>query len=309
MFRFSPTSPNPFAAPGVWYKGNIHTHTTESDGDLAPEQVIEWYSDHGYQFLAITDHDHVTLLNMTNRKGHRPEGEMLLLPGAELSAGQSNEGSPVHVVAIGLEGGAPPVAGFPGAAAALTWAREHKAFAVLAHPYWSGFSTDELAAVPGLKAIEAFNYGCQQENRKGDARVYWDDLLRRGIGVWGVATDDSHWWEPSHAGGGWVMAKCPELSAAAIMHSLRNGLFYSTNGPVIEDIGMKHGRLQVRSSPAAAIYWIGPGHTGWSVHAGPGEIVTQAEFRLHEGISWLRVEVDDWQGHRAWSNPLFLEEG
>ena len=26
-----------------WYKGNIHTHTTESDGDDKPENVVRWY--------------------------------------------------------------------------------------------------------------------------------------------------------------------------------------------------------------------------------------------------------------------------
>ena len=26
-----------------WYKGNIHTHTTESDGDESPEKVVGWY--------------------------------------------------------------------------------------------------------------------------------------------------------------------------------------------------------------------------------------------------------------------------
>ena len=30
-----------------WYKGNIHTHTTESDGDDTPESVVKWYRKHG----------------------------------------------------------------------------------------------------------------------------------------------------------------------------------------------------------------------------------------------------------------------
>ena len=31
-----------------WYKGNTHTHTTNSDGDSAPEIVAKWYHDHRY---------------------------------------------------------------------------------------------------------------------------------------------------------------------------------------------------------------------------------------------------------------------
>lgn len=40
-----------------WYRGNLHTHTHWSDGDDYPEMVALWYRDHGYQFLAMTDHN------------------------------------------------------------------------------------------------------------------------------------------------------------------------------------------------------------------------------------------------------------
>ena len=26
-----------------WFKGNLHTHTTMSDGDADPEEVTRWY--------------------------------------------------------------------------------------------------------------------------------------------------------------------------------------------------------------------------------------------------------------------------
>jgi hypothetical protein len=40
-----------------WWKGNIHTHTLWSDGDDFPEMVAEWYREHGYDFLALSDHN------------------------------------------------------------------------------------------------------------------------------------------------------------------------------------------------------------------------------------------------------------
>ena len=40
-----------------WYRGNTHTHTTNSDGDSKSEDVVEWYHSHGYNFLVITDHN------------------------------------------------------------------------------------------------------------------------------------------------------------------------------------------------------------------------------------------------------------
>src|SRR5437899_12865383 len=38
-------------------RGNLHAHTTFSDGVLPPERLIAEYETLGYDFLAITDHD------------------------------------------------------------------------------------------------------------------------------------------------------------------------------------------------------------------------------------------------------------
>ena len=43
-----------------WFRGNLHTHTTNSDGDSPPDVVTAWYRDAGYDFLALTDHDLLT---------------------------------------------------------------------------------------------------------------------------------------------------------------------------------------------------------------------------------------------------------
>ena len=45
-----------FAAPERFLKGNIHTHSTLSDGKRAPEDVVETYHRGGYDFMALTDH-------------------------------------------------------------------------------------------------------------------------------------------------------------------------------------------------------------------------------------------------------------
>src|SRR5690606_2452567 len=47
----------PADPPLRWWKGNIHTHTLWSDGDDFPEMVAEWYRTHGYDFLALSDHN------------------------------------------------------------------------------------------------------------------------------------------------------------------------------------------------------------------------------------------------------------
>jgi hypothetical protein len=45
------------AAERHWYKGNLHTHTLWSDGDGFPEMAADWYKSHGYDFLALSDHN------------------------------------------------------------------------------------------------------------------------------------------------------------------------------------------------------------------------------------------------------------
>jgi hypothetical protein len=40
-----------------WYKGNTHTHSLWSDGDDYPELIMDWYKTHGYDFIALSDHN------------------------------------------------------------------------------------------------------------------------------------------------------------------------------------------------------------------------------------------------------------
>jgi hypothetical protein len=49
-------APPPAVASPYW-KGNLHTHSLWSDGDDFPEMIVDWYRGHGYQFLALTEHN------------------------------------------------------------------------------------------------------------------------------------------------------------------------------------------------------------------------------------------------------------
>jgi hypothetical protein len=49
--------PQPDKNGFYWWKGNLHTHTLWSDGDQFPEVVSQWYYEHGYHFLALSDHN------------------------------------------------------------------------------------------------------------------------------------------------------------------------------------------------------------------------------------------------------------
>jgi hypothetical protein len=45
-----------FSAPGRFWRGNLHTHSTLSDGALEPERVINAYRGAGYDFMCLSDH-------------------------------------------------------------------------------------------------------------------------------------------------------------------------------------------------------------------------------------------------------------
>ena len=52
-----PDDPVTAHAEPRWFKGNLHTHSLWSDGNDYPEMIVDWYARHGYQFLALSDHN------------------------------------------------------------------------------------------------------------------------------------------------------------------------------------------------------------------------------------------------------------
>ena len=46
----------PFSKPGTWHRGNLHTHSTNSDGTKSPREVCAAYRRRGYDFISLTDH-------------------------------------------------------------------------------------------------------------------------------------------------------------------------------------------------------------------------------------------------------------
>ncbi|MCS7259212.1 MAG: CehA/McbA family metallohydrolase [Anaerolineae bacterium] len=291
---------NPFQLPGRWYRGNLHTHSKMSDGAHHPNQVVKWYAENGYDFIAFTEHDRWTDAEVARQLSNG----LLVLPGVELSVGLSRQCSPMHVVVIGDVNGLPMNGGLT-PTQALTQSWQSGAFAFLAHPHWSGLSLEELAVIDSIPAIESFNYASDLENHKGLATIYWDDILGRGQATFGVATDDAHFHEADH-GGGWVMVKASRFSAEALIAALRAGHFYSSSGPEIYDIRMVDDQLHVKTSPASAIYWVSSGCFGWHAHAAPGQTIESAAFYIPSGLKWIRIEVCDPQRRWAWSNPIFL---
>jgi predicted metal-dependent phosphoesterase TrpH len=91
-------------APGCAIVGympgfDLHTHSTFSDGTLAPEQVVELATTRGLTGIALTDHDNTGGVAKA-RAAARGTGLTVLL-GCELSA--EHDGNPVHVLGYGFD--------------------------------------------------------------------------------------------------------------------------------------------------------------------------------------------------------------
>ncbi|MEI6845822.1 MAG: hypothetical protein WCK36_02095, partial [Candidatus Firestonebacteria bacterium] len=164
-----------FSKHGLWLKGNLHLHSTLSDGLKTPEELFKLYRTAGYDFLSLTDHWRLS-----------PAGEkdgLLLLAGSEL-----NERNGIHAVGLNLKS-IPEIKEGEGVYRHLF---ENSAFAILAHPNWSVLNIDKVSLIKEFNALEVFNTGCEMEICKGYSEYFWDAALERGIRILAVASDDSH---------------------------------------------------------------------------------------------------------------------
>ena len=139
----------------TWYKGNLHTHTTESDGDADPEFVVNWFMEHGYDFLVLSDHNHRTILE------HQVEGGPLMIPGEEVSARIEFGSIPIHINGIGISRVVEPIHGddIVGTIQANVDAiHEANGIAQLNHPnfHWA-FDHTHIREVRGADLMEVYN--------------------------------------------------------------------------------------------------------------------------------------------------------
>ncbi len=283
---------------GKWYKGNLHMHTTRSDGRKEIQSACTYYAERGYDFIAITDH--MVPFVRSEYSGSLP---LLVLDGVEMH-GKDQYGTPYHVVGLGGVNG---ITGDMTLTDAMQKARSQDSFLIWAHPSWSGNSVAE-GLRHGFDGVEVFNYIVEQTMGKGLGAYHWDFAKEKQPGLLGFATDDNHFHDnipPSV--GGWIIVNAPELSAAAIMTSIRRGNYYSSSGPEFKSIRLEQGnRVVIETSPVVYMRLIGHGSLV-KIRANPDKSeVTDGHFRIPSDWIFARVEIEDAYGKKAWSNPLLI---
>ncbi len=290
-------------------KGNVHTHTTLSDGGSSPEQTIAWYRSHGYQFLALTDHN---IQSHPARYASLQEPGFVLISGEEIT--MTGNRRQVHVNALCTQSRIPGGA-FGSAAAALSTAisqvRAQGGVAIVNHPNFDwALSAADVTDARDAALLEIAS-GHPYVHSAGDAthpshESLWDIALSSGADFMGVGVDDEHHIDvssdpPATPGRAWIATFGELTDARPICAALALGDLYASTGVDLQRVAVHDQRYEVEPVPAqasATVMFIGAGGRELSrVSLRDGPAVYQA--RGDEGYVRARVELPD--GKRAWT--------
>jgi predicted metal-dependent phosphoesterase TrpH len=294
---------SPFVQHGRFFKGNLHTHSTQSDGQLPPQEVCRRYREAGYDFICLSDHFLPAYdFPVSDTRPYRTDSFTTIL-GAEVHVPSTSLGEKWHLLANGLPlDFAPPREGEGGPELARRCA-EAGAFVSIVHPEWYALGVDDAQAIDAAHAIEVYNHTSAVRTSRGGGAALLDQLLAQGRRIHALATDDAHFLVDD-AFGGWVMVKAESNEPELLVQALKAGHYYSTQGPVIQDIRIEGDEVVVDCSPAFGVYLLGKGSRS---HQSEQRGQTSARLnaaRMGKG-GFMRVVVVDEQGRSAWSNPLW----
>ncbi len=326
---------------GQWYKANLHCHTNISDGKQTPEEVKQIYKGLGYQAVCYTDHEVLV--------GHEDlcDESFVALHGYEVAIKKDESGHtglfmPVYHFNLLAKTQAqrymprfyrnnPSCAGD-----SRRWIEEVGVFdkegddfidhteydvawindylgAVAAggylitynHPMWSMHSACDYIGLENIHAIEAINGSCNHMN--DNTSLHYEALLRAGASIVPVGGDDNH--STASCGRGYTMIKAPALTYEALMEAYERGDCYASEGPAIESLVLRDGKICVKTSPAAAITLFSEGRFVRTKRA-EGETRTEAEFDYEPQKfgRYFRMEVQDERGRRAYSNAYYTAD-
>jgi hypothetical protein len=300
----------PFKSGHRFLRGNLHGHSTHSDGMLAADAVVDTYQRLGYDFTCLSDHlwqNDSFAADTVFDSAHLDRENFITLPSAELHCHgkRFDQDGLWHIVANGL----PVDFACPDAAETapqlVARAIAAGAYVSLAHPEWYAMTGDEALSVAAAHAVEIHNYSCVISSARGSGIAVADLLLNEGHRISFTATDDSHFDLPDY-GGGWVMVAASELSQTAIIAALKAGHHYASTGADFTDMSLDGMMLTVKTTPVDSIVVAGAGYSAMARH---GKNMTLAHFDLSGLASdWFRVTIRDAAGKMAWSNPYFKSD-
>ncbi len=290
----------------LWYKGNLHTHTSGvgSDGPASPENVVRWYTDHGYDFLAITDHNVFSPVE---------SDDLVMVRSEEVGLGT------VHINGFGISRTVEFVEideVVPRIQANVDAILDAGGIASLNHPNFRwGFNHEHITQVTGPALMEVYNAGGLTKNSDGapgkpSCEEIWDKVLTTGQRIYAIATDDAHTYdeftlEKANPGRAWVYVRATDLTEDTVLEALSSGNFYASTGVALADLDISSGSVSLAIEPDGTqqftTRFFGKGGTVLLEDSG-----MRPSYSIRGDEGYVRATVLSSSGARVWTQPLFL---
>ena len=328
---------------GKFYKANLHSHSTLSDGKWTVEEMKEKYKAQGYSIIAYTDH-HVFLTH-----NDLADEDFLPLNGYEIDISEDKPWSryikTCHFCLIALDRDrtvqniyhnsvyidrnadkvdlakdrAPITRRYDPEfiSALMQEAREDGFFVTYNHPVWSLESTEECFRYHGMHAMEIVNYSSYVTGHEERNSNLYDAMLHRGEDIYCIATDDNHDVYPighpkCDSFGGFTMIKAEKLEYGAVTQALLDGHFYASEGPEIHELyyDSDDNRVHIKTTEAVRILMTtGNRHNNAKTAERKGETVTETSFKLEQpDTDYVRFIVRDREGKEAYTHAYRVSD-
>lgn len=299
-----------------WYKGNTHTHTLNSDGDSTPDDVVRWYRENGYNFLVLTDHNHLTKVDALNAL-HGADKQFLIIKGEEVTDRFGDK--PIHINGLDLEREVAPQGGrsvLDVVQRNVDAIRDAKGVPHINHPNFGwAITAEDLKKVQNNKLFEIYNGHPLVNNLGGGDRPgleeIWDIILSSGKLLYGIAVDDAHHfkrpWDKnaSKPGQGWIVVRTAALSPQAILTAMESGDFYASTGVELTDYKATEKGVTVtikeERTSKYRVQFIGTG----------GRILSEATkspatYTFQGNEAYVRAKIIESNGKFAWTQPVMI---
>ncbi len=326
------------------YKANLHCHSNLSDGHLTPEQLKELYKAHGYDILAITDHErprcHQNLADsdfimLTGYECYiRPDKNARYNPYSEEVHLNLFARDPHNTTMICYnqafckylirDNALDEIVSRAGSERPREYtpeyideyirtAKENGYIVAYNHPYWSMEDEANAMAHEGCFSMEICNYGSYVMNGLEYCGALYDKMLYHGKRIFCHGTDDNHNVFPvdhphNDSFGAFTMLMPEAFTYDAVIAAMENGEMYASMGPVFKEVSIDGDQLHVECSDVSRIFLYNGGKKPGYLHAMPGETLTSADFTIDKNARYGRVSIQDEQGRWADTRGFFRDE-
>ncbi len=288
-------------------KLGLHVCTTRSVGNEKPTDIARIYIDHGYDAIALTDNW------LYNREGEI-EG-LKIISGCEYSTGSLDEGfDAYHIVGIGMTSDPEIPSAWQNmkktaqakATEIVNMIKKSNGLAFVAYPAHNKNTADKLLDLGDFDGIEIYN----SETEYGDADGGYSGDIADKLSLYGksallIASDGVNCYEGEEYKCA-LMVEATDMDTSHIIRAIRQGRFYSTEGPEIHLERIGADKVRVICSPASKIEFFSENGSGGKVIR--GENLLEADYCVKDGERCVRAEVMDENGLMAWSNILRFDE-